>query len=185
MDSSNFRLLWLNEIERKEKTQMFIHLHHLSGIKQVDWFFVFFLKYFLGIEMKLLIQYGVQSDETSTEGWNKFNFVRVYLSMCLLIWKKEEQFVFCLIFVLSILYLQTQYNYLSKQFARLDNYFLNSRWESKPTFNDGKLQVHLVWTEIRFIKRIHLHLPRTMYCLHCLVSPNKIIPSQGVDDASP
>ena len=172
-------------MKKKEKTQVFIHLHHLSGIKQVDWFFVFFLKYFLGIEMKLLIQYGVQSDETSTEGWNKFNFVRVYLSMCLLIWRKEEQFVFCLIFVLSILYLQTQYNYLSKQFARLDNYFLNSRWESKPTFNDGKLQVHLVWTEIRFIKRIHLHLPRTMYCLHCLVSPNKIIPSQGVDDASP
>ena len=113
----------------KEKTQMFIHLHHLSGIKQVDWFFVFFLKYFLGIEMKLLIQYGVQSDETSTEGWNKFNFVRVYLSMCLLIWKKEEQFVFCLIFVLSILYLQTQYNYLSKQFARLDNYILKIQGE--------------------------------------------------------
>ena len=104
---------------------MFIHLHHLSGIKQVDWFFVFFLKYFLGIEMKLLIQYGVQSDETSTEGWNKFNFVRVYLSMCLLIWKKEEQFVFCLIFVLSILYLQTQYNYFSKQLTRLNNHFLN------------------------------------------------------------
>ena len=115
--------------KRKLKTQMFIHLHHLSGIKQVDWFFVFFLKYFLGIEMKLLIQYGVQSDETSTEGWNKFNFVRVYLSMCLLIWKKEEQFVFCLIFVLSILYLQTQYNYLSKQFARLDHYFLKIQGE--------------------------------------------------------
>ena len=165
---------------------MFIHLHHLSGIKQVDWFFVFFLKYFLGIEMKLLIQYGVQSDETSTEGWNKFNFVRVYLSMCLLIWKKEEQFVFCLIFVLSILYLQTQYIIIypnSSQGSR-SLFSKNSRWESKPTFDDGKLQVQ-VWTEVRFIKRIHLHLPRTMYCLYCLVSQNKIIPSQGVDDASP
>ena len=141
--------LTCGKMKKKEKTQVFIHLHHLSGIKQVDWFFVFFLKYFLGIEMKLLIQYGVQSDETSTEGWNKFNFVRVYLSMCLLIWRKEEQFVFCLIFVLSILYLQTQYNYLSKQFARLDNYFRTIQGE-KVNQHSTMVNYKCIWFEQRF-----------------------------------